>query len=295
MVKNKQLKGVFPVLITPMHEDYSVNYEGLKENVSYYLDQKVSGLVIVGSTGEFVSLDDDEKAQIVELVSEMVKGTDTQLLVGVSDERTDKMLKYAEHAEQHGADGLLVINSYYGGPTPNEIYHQFKDVNDHVSTPVMLYNNPFTSGIDIDLETIYKIDQTLDNVTHIKESSGDIRKLRDIARNTNFNIFCGSDDLALESFLHGATGWVSVAGNIAPNSAAKMLEHVEAGDYEAAKEINKDLLPLCEFLENSGKFVQIVKKAMDLKGLNGGPSRKPRLGLTDEETAQLKAYMEKLD
>ncbi|WP_342388882.1 4-hydroxy-tetrahydrodipicolinate synthase [Salinicoccus bachuensis] len=292
---NKQLKGVFPVLITPMNEDFSVNYDGMKENVKYYLDQEVSGIVIVGSTGEFVSLDDEEKMKIVEMVSGMVKDTDTQLLVGISDERTDKALKFAAHAEEHQADGLLLINSYYGGPTMNEIYHQFKDVNDQVSTPVMIYNNPFTSGVDIELDTLYKIDQTLENVNYIKESSGEIRKVRDIARNSNLTIFCGSDDMALESFLHGATGWVSVAGNIAPNSASKMLEHVEAGNYNKAKEIYKDLLPLCEFLENSGKFVQIVKKAMDLKGLSGGPSRKPRLGLSDEEIEQLKGHMEKLN
>lgn len=292
---NKQLKGVFPVLITPMNEDFSVNYDGMKENVKHYLEQKVSGIVIVGSTGEFVSLDDEEKMKIVEMVGSMVKDTDTQLLVGISDERTDKALKFAAHAEEHHADGLLLINSYYGGPTMDEIYHQFKDVNDQVSTPVMIYNNPFTSGIDIELDTLVKMDEQLGNVSYIKESSGDIRKLRDVARSTDLTIFCGSDDLALESFLHGATGWVSVAGNIAPNSASKMLEHVEAGNYNEAKDIYKDLLPLCEFLENSGKFVQIVKKAMDLKGLHGGPSRKPRLGLSDEEVKQLKSHMEKLD
>lgn len=291
----KQFEGAFPVLITPMHEDYSVNYDGMKENVQYYLDQKAAGLVIVGSTGEFASLDEEEKKKIVEMVGPIVKDTNTQLLVGIADERTSKVIEYARHAEDNHADGLLLINSFYQTPTEEEAFHQFKDVNDQVTKPIMMYNNPFTANVNLENETIYKIDKELDKVAYIKESSGDIRKVRAIADNTDLVLFCGSDDLAFESFVQGATGWVSVAANIAPNSAAQLYELVKAGKYDEAKTLNKNLLPLCEFLEDSGKYVQIVKRAMDLKGLNGGPSRKPRLGLTDDEVSQLESLMEKLD
>lgn len=291
----KQFEGAFPVLITPMHEDYSVNYDGMKENVQYYLDQKAAGLVIVGSTGEFASLDEEEKKKIVEMVGPIVKDTNTQLLVGIADERTSNVIEYARHAEDNHADGLLLINSFYQTPREEEAFHQFKDVNDQVTKPIMMYNNPFTANVNLENETIYKIDKELDKVAYIKESSGDIRKVRAIADNTDLVLFCGSDDLAFESFVQGATGWVSVAANIAPNSAAQLYELVKAGKYDEAKTLNKNLLPLCEFLEDSGKYVQIVKRAMDLKGLNGGPSRKPRLGLTDDEVSQLESLMEKLD
>lgn len=292
---NNKFEGVYPVLITPMNEDYSVNYEGMKENVQYYLDLKVAGIIIVGSTGEFASLDDAEKEKIITQVSEQVKGSDTQLLVGIADERTDKIIEYAKFVEKTNADGHLLINSFYMTPTEEEAFHQFKDVNDVVTKPIMMYNNPFTANVDLENETIYKIDKELDKVQYIKESTGDIRKVRTLVKNTDLVMFCGSDDLAYESFAVGATGWVSVAANIAPNSATKLYELMKEGNYEAAKELNKDLLPLCEFLEDSGKYVQIVKKAMDLKGLNGGPSRKPRLGLTDDEVEKLKGLMEKLD
>ncbi|MFD1413025.1 dihydrodipicolinate synthase family protein [Oceanobacillus jeddahense] len=291
----KQFEGAFPVLITPMNEDYSVNYEGVKENIQYYLDQKVPGIVVVGSTGEFASLNDEEKKEIVKIAGETVKDTETDLLVGIADERTDKVLEYAKHAEANHADGLLLINSYYMTPTEEEAFEQFKEVNDRVSTPIMMYNNPFTANVNLENETIYKIDKELDNVQYIKESSGDIRKVRAVADNTDLVLFCGADDLALESFVLGATGWISVAANIAPNSAGRLYELVKAKNYDGAKELYKDLLPLCEFLEDSGKYVQIVKKAMDLKGLNGGPARKPRLGLKEEEVTKLKGLMEKLD
>ena len=290
-----EFEGVFPVLITPMNEDYSVNYEGLKENVQYYLDLKVAGIIIVGSTGEFASLDDAEKEKIISDISPMVKETETKLLVGIADERTDKIIEYAKFVEEKGADGHLLINSFYMTPTEEEAFHQFKDVNDVVTKPIMMYNNPFTANVDLENETIYKIDKELDKVQYIKESTGDIRKVRTLVENTDLVMFCGSDDLAYESFAVGATGWVSVAANIAPKSASKLYELMKEDKFEEARALNKDLLPLCEFLEDSGKYVQIVKKAMDLKGLNGGPSRKPRLGLTDEEVEKLKGLMEKLD
>ena len=292
---SKQFEGAFPVLITPMNTDYSVNYEGMKENVRYYLDQNAAGIVIVGSTGEFASMDEAEKKQIVELIGPMVKDTDTQLIVGVSDERTSKIIEYARHAQENHADGLLVINSFYQTPTEEESFHQFKDVNDQVSTPIMMYNNPFTANVNLENETIFKIDQELDKVQYIKESSGDILKVRAVADHSDLGLFCGSDDLAFESFVQGATGWVSVAANIAPDSAARLYELVKAGKYKEAKALNEDLLPLCEFLEDSGKYVQIVKKAMDLKGLHGGPSRKPRLGLNEEEIAKLEKLMQTVD
>src|SRR5699024_10081252 len=105
-----KFEGVYPVLITPMNEDYSVNYEGMKENVQHFLDQKVAGIIIVGSTGEFASLDDEEKEKIITQVSEQVKGSDTKLLVGIADERTDKIIEYAKFVEEKGADGHLLIN-----------------------------------------------------------------------------------------------------------------------------------------------------------------------------------------
>lgn len=292
---NNKFEGVYPVLVTPMNEDYSVNYEGMKENVQYYLDLKVAGIIIVGSTGEFASLDDEEKEKIITQVSGQVKGSDTKLLVGIADERTDKVIEYAKFVEGTHADGHLLINSFYQTPTEEEAFHQFKDVNDVVTKPIMMYNNPFTANVDLENETIYKIDKELDKVQYIKESTGDIRKVRTLVENTNLVMFCGSDDLAYESFAVGATGWVSVAANIAPKSATKLYEQMKEGNYVEARQLNKDLLPLCEFLEDSGKYVQIVKKAMDLKGLNGGPSRKPRLGLTDAEVEKLKGLMEKLD
>lgn len=278
------LEGAFPVLITPMHDNYEINWEGFKNNIEHFVEQGVAGIVVTGSTGEFVSLTKEERFEITKVAVKQVDGR-IPLVVGTAAERTEDAIMYTQQAEAEGADAALLINSYYANPTDEEVYEQFKEVAESVSFPIMIYNNPFTTGVNIGTEAILKVARDVENITHIKESSGDISKLRDITRQgkPHLQTFCGSDDLALESFLVGATGWISVAGNIAPRLVTDLYNSVKENKLDQAWEIYDKLLPLCNFLEGSGKYVQIAKRAMDLQGLAGGPPRKPRLPITGEE------------
>lgn len=289
------LEGAFPVLITPMTENGEVDAGGLRKNIDHFIDEEVAGIVVNGSTGEFVSLTKEERLLVAEVAVEQVAGR-IPLIVGTAAETTDDAVFYTQQAEAIGADAALLINSYYAHPKDEEIYEHFKAVAESVKFPIMIYNNPFTSGVDIGTDTLLKVARDVENITHIKESSGDIAKLRDITRQGKGDIktFCGSDDLALESFLVGATGWISVAGNIAPKLVTELYNSVKENNLEKAWELYDQVLPLCNFLEGSGKFVQIVKRAMDLQGLAGGPSRKPRLPLTNEEDAKLQEILESL-
>lgn len=282
------MRGAFPVLITPMNEAQEIDWNGVKNNVNYFIDQNVVGIIINGSTGEFVSLSKEERFKMTETVLKEVKGR-IPVIVGTAAETTKETISYTKHAEIHGASGALIINSYYCKPKEEEIYFHFKEISNAVNLPIMLYNNPFTSGVDMSTELMLKIGRDCESVAYIKESSGDIRKARDLIRQANgaFEVFCGSEDLVMESYLVGATGWVSVAGNIVPRIVTQMYEYVQNGELEKAWEINDLILPLCSFLEKSGKYVQIVKRAMELNGQAGGPSRYPRLGLTREEDEKL--------
>ncbi|MGE6598227.1 4-hydroxy-tetrahydrodipicolinate synthase [Bacillus proteolyticus] len=291
----QNIKGAFPVLITPMDEFQEIDWKGVKQNVNYFIEKKVAGIIINGSTGEFVSLSKEERFNMVETVLKEVDGR-IPVIVGTAAETTKETIEYTKHAEAHGADCALIINSYYCKPKEEEIYFHFKEISNAVNIPIMLYNNPFTSGVDMSAELMLRIGKECENVTHIKESSGDIRKARDLVRQGEgaFQVFCGSEDLVMESYLVGATGWVSVAGNIVPGLVTKMYEHFQNGELEKAWEINDAILPLCEFLEGSGKYVQIVKRSMELHGQVGGPSRYPRLGLTEEEDQKLQTILSEI-
>lgn len=291
----QNIKGAFPVLITPMDEFQEIDWKGVKQNVNYFIKKKVAGIIINGSTGEFVSLSKEERFNMVETVLKEVDGR-IPVIVGTAAETTKETIEYTKHAEAHGADCALIINSYYCKPKEEEIYFHFKEISNAVNIPIMLYNNPFTSGVDMSTELMLRIGKECENVTHIKESSGDIRKARDLVRQGEgaFQVFCGSEDLVMESYLVGASGWVSVAGNIVPGLVTKMYEHFQNGELEKAWEINDAILPLCEFLEGSGKYVQIVKRSMELHGQVGGPSRYPRLGLTEEEDQKLQTILSEI-
>lgn len=291
----QKIKGAFPVLITPMDEFQEIDWKGVKQNVNYFIEQKVAGIIINGSTGEFVSLSKEERFNMVETVLKEVDGR-IPVIVGTAAETTKETIEYTKHAEAHGADCALIINSYYCKPKEEEIYFHFKEISNAVNIPIMLYNNPFTSGVDMSTELMLRIGKECENVTHIKESSGDIRKARDLVRKGEgaFQVFCGSEDLVMESYLVGASGWVSVAGNIVPGLVTKMYEHFQNGELDKAWEINDAILPLCEFLEGSGKYVQIVKRSMELHGQVGGPSRYPRLGLTEEEDQKLQTILSEI-
>ena len=237
----------------------------------------------------------EERFKMVETVLKEVNGR-IPVIVGTAAETTKETIEFTKHAETHGADCALIINSYYCKPKEEEIYFHFKEISNAVNIPIMLYNNPFTSGVDMSTELMLRIGKDCENVTHIKESSGDIRKARDLVRQGEgaFQVFCGSEDLVMESYLVGATGWVSVAGNVVPGLVTKMYEHFQNGELEKAWEINDAILPLCEFLEGSGKYVQIVKRSMELHGQAGGPSRYPRLRLTEEEDQKLQMIISKI-
>lgn len=289
------IQGAYPVLITPMNQEQEIDWGGVKNNVNYFIDQGVAGIVINGSTGEFVSLSQEEKFQMVEMVMKEVNGS-IPVIVGTAAETTKETIEYTKQAAAHGADCVLIINPYYCKPKEEEIFFHYKEISEAVNVPIMLYNNPFTSGVNMSTELMLRIGSECNNVTHIKESSGDIRKMRDLVRQGkgDLNVFCGAEEIVMESYFVGATGWISVAGNIVPKLVTDMYVHYRNEEFAKAWEINDCILPLCVFLEQSRKYVQIVKRAMELNGQAGGPSRYPRLGLTPVEEQKLKDILEKL-
>ena len=290
------IRGAYPVLITPMTQEQKIDWDGVKNNVHYFVDQGVAGIVINGSTGEFVSLSKEEKFQMVATVMEEVGGR-IPVIVGTAAETTKETIEHTKQAEAHEAAGALIIPPYYMKPKENEMYHHFKEVSRVTNLPIMLYNNPFTSGVNMSTDLMLQIGKECENVRLIKESSGEIDKVRDLARKGkgDFEVFCGAEELVMESYFVGATGWISVAGNIVPKLVTEMYNHFQKGELEEAWAINDRILPLCTFLEGSGKYVQIVKRAMELTGNAGGPARFPRLGLSPEEDEKLKELLANLE
>ena len=282
---NKNFQGVYPVVVTPFKEDGSFDFEASKKNLDALIADGVTGVCILGATGEYQSMSlEEHKAYVRELVP-YVKDR-ISVIVGATRERPEDVVELMQNVKECGGHACMVLSAPYCHPSQEEIYSNYKYINDHVDLPLVVYNNPGSCGVSIERETFQKI-FTLPNVAVVKESSGSMQKLTEVLIDApdTVSVFCGCDNLAFESFADGAVGWISMLGNVAPKQCNALYEAVKAGDLAKGKEIYKEILPALEVLETFPKPVQSLKYLTTRKGMCGGYVRRPRNELTEEEKA----------
>ncbi|MCZ0953742.1 MAG: dihydrodipicolinate synthase family protein [Rhodospirillaceae bacterium] len=278
------LRGTYTVTITPFTADgRKVEVSVLRDFVDWQIEQGAHGLIPVASTGEFLSLADDERRQVAGTVIDQANGR-VPVLVGAGAENTWDVVRYSREAEDLGADGLLIIPPFYSTPTEEEVYRHYNTVGEAVSIPVMLYNNPATSNIDMQPPLIARLSE-IDNVSYIKESTLDATRVRDIIHLSGDRMAVFGGIMGYESFLNGAIGWTAVGCNLMPRAFSDMYRHcVESEDLDAAKNLYREILPVID-LVGQHRYVSATKKALDLMGLPVGPPRPPRLPASGEDLA----------
>jgi 4-hydroxy-tetrahydrodipicolinate synthase len=291
----KKFEGTFVVSVTPMTKDEELDLESFKDNLDYYIENGVHGIAINGSTGEFAAQSLEELKSVMNAAVEIVDGR-VPLISGTAACSTRRVIELTMYAEDAGVDGALIVPPFYSKIDETEIYEHFRAIDEAVNIPIMVYNNPWTSKIDIPPEGLARLAE-LDNVQYVKESSGDITRIPRILDLTDgkMAVFCGSDNLALESFFMGATGFICVAANIFPKHMSKLYEYANwEKDYDKAKALYSTVLPLCNFLESSGKFTQTAKFGLEYFGRKAGPPRKPFLPLSEEHRRQAEEIFKRI-
>jgi len=248
-----------------------------------------------GSTGEFAALSVEEHKNIIDVVVDQVNGR-IPVIAGTAACSTKLVIELTEYAQNAGADGAMIVPPFYTKPDERELYEHFRTVAESVDIPIMLYNNPWTSKVDMQPSLIAKLAE-IDNILYVKESTGDITRVWKIINlaGDKITVFCGSDNLALESFLMGARGWICVAANIIPKHASRLYELAcKEEDLEKARALYAEILPLLNFLEGTGKFSQLSKAGLEMSGRKAGPVRKPLLPIDGEEKHKLKIILKKI-
>ena len=231
--------GSYTVAVTPFTADGSgICTDSLKKYLDWQIDCNVPGVILLGSTGEFLTITTDERRTLVETAVDHINGR-MDILVGTMDAYTPKAVRYSREAESIGANGLMVIPPYYYTPTEDEIFNYYRAISEAVSIPIMLYNNPFTSNIDMSAKLIARLTKAFDNVRYIKEASMDVGRVFDIVEETDgvMNVFAG--ERPVECFLLGAVGYVNPFGNYIPYATTRMWEYLDAGKIEEAKNIQR--------------------------------------------------------
>ena len=285
-----QWKGVFTALVTPMTADEEVDYAALAAFVEYQIGEgRVHGLIPLGSTGEYYALSPDERRAVLQTVLDAAKGR-VPVVAGTNAGSTRDVIHYCRQAEELGAAGVLLAPPYYSLPTPDELFEHFRAVDGAIGIPIMLYNYPGRTGVDMRPDFIERL-AALSNVRYVKESTGEIARISELLRRCGdrLDVFCGCDTVALESFLIGAIGWVGGVANVVPQAHVRLYELAAVKhDYAAARDLYFRLLPLLSLMEGGGKYTQFVKAGCGLAGHSVGPPRRPLGPATAEESAQLR-------
>lgn len=285
-------QGVFPAVTTQFRKDQSLDLDGTARHVEALIESGVTGLVMLGSLGENTALEPDEKRRVVELAIKVSAGR-VPVLSGVAECSTAAACRYARDMEKLRADGLMVLPAMVYKSDGRETVAHFRAVARSSGLPVLCYNNPIAYGVDLTPRMFAELadEKTL---VAIKESSADVRRITDIYNTVGdrYAIFCGVDDLILESVMLGATGWVAGLGLAFPKENQHLWELMTRGDWEAARTLYRWYMPLLH-LDTAVKFVHYIKLAIQECGLGAEWVRAPRLPLDGAEREQVLSIIRK--
>ena len=273
-------RGTYTVMITPFDQEGFVDVVTLRRFVDWQIESGIHGLVPLGSTGEFLSLTDDERDLVARVVIEQTAGR-VPVLVGTGAENTLDVIRYSRRAESLGADGVMIIPPFYCTPTDDELFEHYRRVGGAIGLPIMLYNNPKTANVDLRPDLVFRLSK-IDNCSMIKESTMDITRVRDIIRlcGDRMDVFGGI--MGFESLVAGAVGWVSVASNVAPAAMSRLFELSQApADLFDARDLYRTYVPLIDFVGGQ-RYVAASKGLLGHIGMSVGSPRPPRLPLPEE-------------
>jgi len=260
------LRGMGVALITPFNEDESVDYTALMRLVDYQLQNGTDYLVVCGSTGETATLSDEEQSEIKKLVVSRVKGQ-IPIVLGVGGNNTKAVVDKLKKDDYSGVDAILSVVPYYNKPSQEGIYQHYKAVSAATKLPIVLYNVPGRTGVNMTAETTLRIAHDCENVIAIKEASGNITQMDDIIKNKpkNFEVISGDDGITFPLITLGAIGVISVIGNAFPKEFSRMVRLGLAGDYANALTIHHSFTELFELLFVDGNPAG-VKSMLSMMG-----------------------------
>jgi 4-hydroxy-tetrahydrodipicolinate synthase len=282
--------GIIPAVTTPFDASGEVDVGALEGNVAALLEAGVHGIVATGTMGEAGSLSTAERRTVVAAVVRAADGR-VPVIAGVSSGTPAAAIALAADAAEAGAVALMVLPPLGYRADADETVAYYRAVGEAAGLPLMAYNNPEASGVDMRADLLVRLYEEVDAVVAVKECSGDVRRIPALlAAAPGLEVLVGGDDWALEGFCAGATGWVTGVADVLPRECVDLYEACLAGDLETARAIYARLLPLARF-DMTPKLVQYFKAAMDAVGFAGGPTRPPRLPLTDAERAALEDAM----
>lgn len=285
--------GIISAVVTPFDDDGRVNEKELRDLVCRTVDSGINGIAVCGSSGEFSALSIDERKRILAVVVHEIAGN-IPVIANISATRIDDVIDLGRHAVELGAAAVMAVQPYYEPMQDDEIALFFRLIASTVDIPVVIYNIPSHSGSNIAPALAARIGRECDNVTFVKDSSGDPLQLQSLVTDQEtLTTLVGWDGLAFDGLMLGCRGAVLGAANVIPKNLVELYSLIRKGRCREAEELWRTLVPFVEFL-NSGSYIAKIKTAARLRGLKVGEPRPPYLPLGNEEQELLRSLLSTL-
>jgi 4-hydroxy-tetrahydrodipicolinate synthase len=273
-------------MVTPFDKDGSIDWAGVEKLAQHLVDTGHDGIAVNGTTGEAPTTKSSEKLEIIKVVKKVV-GSKIQVLSGAGDNETAYTVEQAKRSQEAGADGLLVVTPYYNKPPQAGIEAHFRAVAAATDLPIMMYDIPGRTGVEIESDTIVKLFDSVDNIVALKDAKGNIAATSWVIKRCGIPVYSGDDILNLPFLSVGAVGFVSVCGHSVGLQLKAMLDAWFAGNSAKALEIHQQLLPVFTGTFRTQGAI-LTKAAMSLMGLPGGTTRLPLVDATEAQIEQLR-------
>ena len=294
MAAQTKFQGTATAIVTPFKKDGSIDEAALRRFVDFQISGGVEALVPVGTTGENPTLNADEQKHVIEIVIEQTNKR-VKIFAGAGSNNTTEVVEKVRFAKKAGADAALVVGPYYNRPTQHGYFQHFSTVADAVDIPLIIYNVPGRTGGNIEAATMLRMAEEIPNVVMVKEASGNMTQIMEIARNMpkHFSLLSGDDSLAYSLIALGGDGCISVVSNEVPKEYSNLLRFCLKGDWTEALQLHYRLLPLMNinFIESSPTP---VKTALAMMGMMEETLRLPLVPLTEPSRVKLKNALAEL-
>jgi len=282
---------VLTAMVTPFDQNGEIDFNATKTLVEHLITNGTDGLVVAGTTGESPTLTTEEKIELFKCVVEAAAGR-VHVIAGTGSNNTQASMSLTKLAEETGVDGIMLVAPYYNKPSQEGLYQHFKTIAESTSLPVMLYNIPGRSIVNISVETVVRLSE-IPNVVSIKEASGNLDAMAEIISKTpsDFTLYSGDDGLTIPVLAIGGAGVISVASHIIGNDMQEMINAFKNGDVQKAAATHRNLLPIMRAL-----FIapspSPVKAALNLNGIQVGGVRLPMVPLSNKEQSALEKALQ---
>jgi 4-hydroxy-tetrahydrodipicolinate synthase len=286
--------GVVPAMATPFREDQELDESRARWLIEWYLESGVHGISVAGSQGEFFAMSDDERLRLIRAAVETIRGR-VPVYAGTGAVTTRDAIRFTRAAEDAGADLALVITPYFAQPSQDELVEHYTAIARSVRLPVMLYNNPPRTSVNVLPATLARCMAAAENIVGMKDSSGDLTQAIEylLAAPRPALLFSGRDTIALAMMMHGAQGTISPAANVFPRLQVRLYDALGRGDIDEARRLSDVFAPL-RAAWAWGSFPVVIKEAMTLVGRSAGPARSPVGPLSDARRKDLQELVERI-